>query len=131
MSDTPRTDAEQYDSQPGNPMFPGGHMVVPAALARQFERELADEAQDCARLQLRVVDLERELAVLQAHVDEANRDAPAAVVRLEDALCTAQNRIGMLELDLAEAQAKLQRVVDWLRHAANSPGGLAAELEEG
>jgi len=43
-SPTPETDAAQFDSQPGNPMIPGGSFVVPIAVARKLERE-RDELQ--------------------------------------------------------------------------------------
>lgn len=33
------------------------------------------------------------------------------------------------EDEIERLRSKLQRVVDWLRHEANSPGGLASELE--
>lgn len=34
-----------------------------------------------------------------------------------------------MEAENKQLRDKLQRVLDWLRHEANSPGGLASELE--
>lgn len=42
-SDTPRTDACEYNAQPGNPMVPNGTFVVSANFSRTLERELNNE----------------------------------------------------------------------------------------
>ena len=61
MSYTPRTDAWEYDSQPGNPMFPNGKWVVATEKCRQLERELAEAKAEIERLEEQAEDL-REMA---------------------------------------------------------------------
>lgn len=69
--------------------------------------------------------LARELELARLRKAEADR----AGERTEEARRYGCEDCAIKDAEIERLHSKLQRVADWLRHEANSPGGLAAEIE--